>query len=138
MITYLYWAVVFCVAGGLLYLFGRHQKWQLAFMGALSVLVIGWAAFNFYFEQIFVKRYGGVMAISVPKGHMHMAVTWKEDNLWVQNYNPENNTCYFQEYSKNDMLQGRVTIKNCNPLMPTLTQAVQKSVTNSLSQPLSE
>ena len=69
-------------------------------------------------QQVFVKRWGGVMTISVPEGQHHIAATWKEDHLWIENYEPETNTCYFREYSKGSLLQGKVTIKNCNPLMP--------------------
>ena len=47
-----------------------------------------------------------------------VGATWKDDHLWVENYEPETNTCHFNEYSKGNLLQGRVTIKNCSPLMP--------------------
>lgn len=57
------------------------------------------------------------MSISVPSGQYHIATTWKDDNLWVENYDPESNKCVFSEYSKGNLLQGRVTIKNCNPIM---------------------
>ncbi len=119
MITYMYWAVVFLVAIALLFLFGKADKWKFGFIGTLVVLMIGWGAYYFHFEQIFVKRYGGVMSISVPKGQHHIAATWKDDNLWVENYDPSTNTCHFNEYSKGALLQGKVSIKNCNPLMPT-------------------
>ena len=84
---------------------------------ALLILATGWAAYYFHFEQVFVKRWGGVMTIKVPDGQYHIATTWKEDNLWVENYDPETDRCIFSEYSKGNLLQGRVTIKNCNPLM---------------------
>jgi hypothetical protein len=48
------------------------------------------------------------MTVSVPKGELHLAATWKEDNLWIENYNPETNTCYFREYSRGNLLQGQV------------------------------
>jgi hypothetical protein len=56
------------------------------------------------------------MSIAVPEGHQHMGVTWKDDHLWVENYDPVNNVCEFREYSRGDLLQGRVILKNCNPL----------------------
>ncbi len=58
------------------------------------------------------------MSLSVPKGQLHIAATWKDDNLWVENFDPATNTCHFNEYSKGNLLQGKVTIKNCNPVMP--------------------
>jgi hypothetical protein len=59
------------------------------------------------------------MSITVPDGQSHIAATWKDDNLWVENYDPKTNSCYFNEYSKGNLLQGRVVIKNCNPLKGT-------------------
>ncbi|OZG74301.1 hypothetical protein BTA51_04620 [Hahella sp. CCB-MM4] len=124
MITYFYWAVIFLVAISLLFLFGKADKWKFGFIGTIIVLLIGWGAYYFHFEQIFVKRYGGVMSISVPKGQHHIAATWKDDNLWVENYDPATNTCHFNEYSKGALLQGKVSIKNCNPLMPPSPESV--------------
>lgn len=118
MITYLYWVFVFAAAFGLIFLFGaRLDSWKAAAVGAALVLFIGWAAYFFYFQQLFVKRYGGVMAIRVPDGQRHIAATWKDDNLWIENYDPRTNECIFAEYSKGNVLEGKVTIKNCNPLV---------------------
>ena len=71
---------------------------------------------EFRLEPVLVKRWGGVMSISVPEGQHHLGVTWKDDNLWIENFDPGSNTCEFREYSRGDVLQGRVIIKNCNPL----------------------
>jgi len=57
------------------------------------------------------------MSISVPEGRVHLAATWKDDNLWIENYDPATNRCIFSEYSKGNVLEGTVTIKNCNPLL---------------------
>ncbi len=119
MITYFYWTVFFAAAGGVLYFIGgRLDRWRLAFGAAVVVMLIGWGAYFFHFQQVFVKRWGGVMAVTVPDGQMHIATTWKDDNLWIENYDPATNTCTFSEYSKGNMLQGRVKIKNCNPVLP--------------------
>jgi len=119
MITYLYWTAFFAAAFGALYLFGgRLDRWRLAMGVAVGIMLVGWSAYFFHFQQVFVKRWGGVMSISVPDGQLHIATTWKDDNLWVENYDPATNQCIFTEYSKGDLLQGRVTIKNCNPLLP--------------------
>ena len=118
MITYFYWAMVIAIAIAFLYFLGRSDQWKIGFIGALVTLVIGWGAYFFHFQQLFVKHYGGVMSITVPKGQHHIASTWKEDHLWIENFDPATNTCYFSEYSKGNLLQGKVTIKNCNPLLP--------------------
>lgn len=116
MISYLYWILVNALAIVILWLFGRVGKWKVGFIGALLVLAVGWVAYFFHFEQVFVKRYGGVMTITVPDGQLHITATWKEDNLWVENYDPQTNTCHFSEYSKGNLLQGKVVIKNCSPV----------------------
>jgi hypothetical protein len=122
MITYLYWAVFFIAAGGVLYAIGgRYDRWRAAFTVAITIMLIGWGAYFFHFQQVFVKHWGGVMAITVPDGQMHIATTWKDDHLWIENYDPASNACIFTEYSKGNLLQGQVTIKNCNPLLPGVT-----------------
>lgn len=118
MITYLYWLIIVCIAlASLIVVGGKLQEWKTALVASSVILLIGYAAYYFHFQQIFVKRYGGVMAITVPEGELHLAATWKDDNLWIENYNPQTNTCHFREYSRGNLLQGQVTIKNCNPLL---------------------
>lgn len=128
MITYLYWIIIFAIASGLLFFLGyKVDEWKIAAIAFFSILLIGFVAYHFHFQQVFVKRYGGVMTITVPEGELHLAATWKDDNLWIENYNPETNTCYFREYSRGNLLQGLVKIKNCNPLLrqPTAYGVVQ-------------
>jgi len=118
MITYLYWIVIISIAFGLLYFVGlKLEELKIAALASLSVLLIGFAAYHFHFQQVFVKHYGGVMSVKVPDGEMHLSATWKDDHLWIENYNPKTNACHFREYSKGALLQGQVTIKNCNPLI---------------------
>ena len=117
MITYFYWGLVIALVVAVILVIGvKMGSIRAGLATAATVLFVGWAAYNFYLEQVFVKRWGGVMTISVPSGQYHIATTWKEDNLWVENYDPETNRCVFSEYSKGNLLQGRVTIKNCNPI----------------------
>ena len=117
MITYLYWILIIGITVALTYVFAARMKsWRTAMTLAGATLFIGWAAYFFYFQQVFVKRWGGVMNISVPEGQRHISATWKDDNLWVENYDPATNTCIFAEYSKGNLLEGRVKIKNCNPI----------------------
>lgn len=119
MITYLYWGAVFAATFAAVFVLGQKAgTWKAAAIAAGVILIVGWGAYYFYFQQIFVKRWGGVMMVSVPDGHRHISATWKDDNLWIENYDPEKNECIFSEYSRGNLLEGRVTIKNCNPLMP--------------------
>jgi hypothetical protein len=116
MITYLYWAAVLAVAGVLFWSLGfKARQWRGASIAGVVTLLIGWSAYFFYFENLFVKRLGGRMSISTPQGQQHLATTWKDDNLWVETYDPKTNKCIFSEYSRGNVLQGRVVINNCNP-----------------------
>ncbi len=117
MITYFYWALIIGLAIAIVAAIGvKMENWRAALLGAGTLLLVGWVLYYFYLQQIFVKRWGGIMTISVPEGQYHIATTWKEDNLWVENYDPKTNKCVFSEYSKGNLLQGQVTIKNCKPL----------------------
>lgn len=119
MITYVYWVFVFAAAIAVMWVFAALlNRWSGALIGVAVILFIGWAAYFFYFQQLFVKRWGGVMSISVPDGQVHLAATWKDEHLWIENYDPATNRCIFSEYSKGNLLEGRVTINNCNPLLP--------------------
>jgi hypothetical protein len=116
MITYAYWAAVLILAGAAVGLIGfKMGSWKPGLAVALAILLAGWGAYTFHLQNIFVKRWGGVMTIHVPAGQRHIGSTWKDDNLWVENYDPETNTCHFSEYSKGNLLQGKVIIKDCNP-----------------------
>lgn len=118
MVTYLYWALIGGLIFAILAMVGaKLNQWKVAAISAVLVLAVGMGAYYFHFEQIFVKRYGGVMTVSVPEGQLHLAATWKEDNLWIENYDPKTNICHFREYSRGNLLEGQVTIKNCNPLL---------------------
>lgn len=117
MITYLYWGVVFALVVAAIVGIGlKMDSLKTALVVGAILLFVGWVAYYFYLQQIFVKRWGGVMSISVPRGQYHIATTWKEDNLWIENYDPETNKCVFSEYAKGNLLEGRVIIKNCNPI----------------------
>jgi hypothetical protein len=119
MITYFYWGFVIALAVATVALIGvKFNNLKVGLAATAVVLIVAWAAYYFHFQQVFVKRYGGVMAIKVPDGQRHITATWKDDNLWIENYDPITNTCYFNEYARGNLLEGKVTIKNCNPLMP--------------------
>lgn len=117
MVTYLYWLLVAALVFGALFVFGvRAGKWKPAIIIAAVVWIAGTLLYYFWLEQVFVKRFGGRMAIDIPAGQYHMHSTWKEDNLWIENYDPVTNECIFSEYSRGNVLEGRVVLKNCNPI----------------------
>jgi hypothetical protein len=121
MITYGYWTLTVLLALGVFYMVGyRLGQWVAGAAAALLLFAILSSTYYFYLQQMFVKRWGGVMSVSVPHGQRHIAVTWKDDNFWIENYDPESNTCIFQEYSRGGLLEGKVVIKDCNPLLQKL------------------
>lgn len=124
MITYLYWLLLVGLIFATLFGLGAYKGWwKPATIISIILLIVGTATYYFYFEQMFVKRWGGTMNVHIPEGHMHMQATWKGDNLWIENYDPVKNECIFGEFSRGSVLEGRVKIKNCNPLMAPPTAA---------------
>ena len=119
MVTYLYWAVVIALVVLALYAGSRLGSLRIGAIFAAVIFLAGWLAYYFHYEQVMVKRYGGVMKITVPDGQRHIGATWKDDNLWIENYDPQTNQCIFSEYSKGNLLEGRVVIRDCNPLLPS-------------------
>ena len=62
MITYLYWITVFALIIALLVFIGHKiEQWKYAFIAAGIVFIIGWSAYYFHFQQIFVKKYGDIL-----------------------------------------------------------------------------
>lgn len=117
MVTYLYWLLLAALIFATLFIAGvRFNRWRLAIIASAILWIAGTLLYYFWLEQIFVKRLGGRMSVSVPEGQQHMNATWKEDNLWIENYDPATNQCIFSEYSRGNVLEGRVVIRNCNPL----------------------
>jgi hypothetical protein len=117
MITYLYWTFILGLVALAMFIFvGKAKSWKGGLIVASIVLFVGWASYYFYLEQVFVKRWGGRMSITLPDHQLHLGATWKDDNLWIESYDPDTNTCIFTEHSKGQLLQGRVTIENCDPI----------------------
>ena len=117
MITYTYWLIAFGLALMIMLLVGaKFKQWRTATVVAVVLLIGAWAAYYFHFQQLFVKQWGGVMSVTVPDGQRHLNATWKDNHLWIENYDPKSNVCIFTEFSKGNMLQGKVIIKNCNPV----------------------
>jgi hypothetical protein len=117
MITYLYWIAAVVIAAFTFWVINTYvKKPMVAAITAALLLVIASAAYFFHYQQIFVKEWGGVMTISTPDGQQHMGITWKDEHLWVESYNPADNTCEYREHARGNLLEGKIVIKNCNPL----------------------
>ncbi len=123
MVTYIYWFSVIGVALLLFAILARMDHWKSAVSVALVILIGGWGAYYFKFENLLARSYGGVMEVTVPEGMHNIGMTWKENSLWVENYDPESNTCIFKERTPGGIWQGEVRLHNCNPMMPTSTES---------------
>lgn len=108
--------IVVLLATGIVGFIGCKVKPTIGIMGAVIVLVIGYVAYTSYFENMMAKRWGGVLNVQTPAGELHILSTWKDDNLWLETYLPDENICIFREWSKMGVLEGEVRIKNCNPV----------------------
>jgi hypothetical protein len=125
MITYVYWFLLSVLALGLVMGLGnRFGLWKGGMIAAVTVMVVGALAYFLYFEQMFVKRYGGTMTVSSTEGRLHLGSTWKDDNLWVESWDPQSNVCYFEEFARSGILEGSVVIKDCNPLQARISLPV--------------
>ena len=117
MITYGYWVILIVVSFVVFMAAHKAAGNKTAVVFTVITLLLGWSMHEFYFEQIFVKRWGGTMSISTPTGEMHIGATWKDDNLWINTFDPKTNKCYFREISRGNVLQGQVVISDCSPLL---------------------
>jgi hypothetical protein len=136
MLSNLYWVIVAAVIFAVFYLLAvRLNKMKPALIVALVMAVISHFFYYYYLEQMLVKRWGGSMSVQVPEGQHHIGVTWKDDHLWIQNYDPASNECIFREYSRGSVLEGEVRLRNCNPLQLLGVEQLEKLI-NSSSRPM--
>lgn len=128
MLTNLYWIITLTVIFAIFYLIAvRFSKPKPAFLITLVLALISYSFYYYYLEQLLVKHYGGTMVIQIPEGQQHLGVTWKDDHLWIENYDPIKNECIFREYSRGSVLEGQVRLRNCNPLLPQEKPTVPNS-----------
>jgi hypothetical protein len=109
---------VACAAG----FAGYKIKKSIGFIAVLVVLGLGYIMHVSYFENMFAKRFGGVLNVSTPAGHYHLVSTWKDDNLWQESFDPKTNSCVFREWSRSGVLEGEVRTANCNPAVLLLNK----------------
>lgn len=118
MLTNAYWISTLIIIFTVFYLLAvRFSMQKPAFLVALLLGALSYSFYYYYLEQLLVKHYGGSMVIQIPDGQHHLGVTWKDDHLWIENYDPIKNECIFREYSRGSVLEGQVKLRNCNPLL---------------------
>mgnify|MGYP006883057953 CR=1 FL=1 len=94
----------------------KSGKKTQAPIAALIVTGLFWGAYEMFLENIFAKRYGGTLTITIPEGNKFTGITWKDEDLWYGWYDPKTSECTFREESRYGMLEGKVLIKNCSPI----------------------
>lgn len=131
MITYFFWFALLSLMIAIGALTYKTRFWKTGgILGAVIFLGL-WSMYHFKWQQIWVKNFGGTMTISVPKGLIHIGTTWKDENIWIENYDPKTNICYFSEYSKGHLLEGKLVIKYCNPALPSVSpDAVEEPISS--------
>ncbi|NLW05875.1 MAG: hypothetical protein GX029_11745 [Pseudomonadaceae bacterium] len=118
MLTNIYWVTALTIIFAVFYLIAvRFSMPKLAFIVVALLGITSHSFYYFYLEQLLVKHYGGSMVIQIPDGQHHLGVTWKDEHLWIENYDPIKNECIFREYSRGSVLEGQVKLRNCNPLL---------------------
>ena len=104
MIAYTYGLLVFGLALLAVLVIGvKFEPWVADMGVAVVLLIAAWAAYYSHFQQLFVGKWG-VVSLTVPEGQRHRNATWKDDNLWIETYDPETTVCIVTEYSKGNIL----------------------------------
>lgn len=81
-----------------------------------GILIISYISYIGYFEQIFAKKYGGNLTITIPDDAQFIGLTWKDNDLWYGYHDTVSGKCVFQEQSRYGLMEGKVFVKNCNPI----------------------
>lgn len=118
MTTYIFWFLLVSISLAIVMGLGvKYRQWKFGMAVGAVVLLAGSLWYFLWLEQVLVKRFGGVMHVTAAEGTRHLGSTWKDDNLWIESFNPADNTCELREYSRSGLLEGRVVIRDCNPLV---------------------
>lgn len=111
-----YLVVVLLLACGVGYM-GFKVKKVVGVVAFTAILGMGYVMHVSYFENMFAKRFGGVLNVETPENMLFITASWKDDQLWILNYDPKTDKCIYREKSKVGALEGEVRISNCNPLI---------------------
>lgn len=67
-------------------------------------------------ENEMVRSYGGSQKIKIPKDHVFINSTWKENNLWMLTKDTTTGKYYFSERSSYGILEGQIIFEDNKPL----------------------
>lgn len=111
----IYWLVVLVLIYLPYYFLSKEQR-ALKAVSVFAILLVSFISYSMYFEQLFAKKYGGTQTITVPEGERFIGISWKSDNFWLITHDIYDNICFYREHSKFSTIQGKIKIKNCNPV----------------------
>ena len=114
-----YLLLTLVIAGMAYYLLDKMDRKSYGVLAAVIIVIVSVAVYKLFLEQIIAKSYGGNYSVVVPDDMRFYGITWKDSDLWVGWYDPTKNECVFKEDSKFNILQGKLTIKNCHPIALT-------------------
>lgn len=100
------------------YFFSKRNSLNWAMGSSFAIIIFAYVSYEMFFENIFVRNFGGTMTVSVPDGEFFVDQTWKDGDYWMTTYNPEKNECYFREDPRFSILKGKVVVKNCKIYVP--------------------
>ena len=89
-------------------------KW---FIAAAIVGVVMTSSYYTLLENMFARKFGGTLDVSIPANEYLLGVSWKGEDSWILTYDPVSKNCYYREESKFSTLEGKVRINNCKPLI---------------------
>ena len=115
----IYFLVFFGISIGVIYGFHKAKHLYKGLVIGAIIFISSIIAYKAFLEQILAKSYGGNYTVVVPEGMRFYGITWKDSDLWIGWYNPKEKECVFKEDSKFNILQGKITINNCNPIALT-------------------
>ena len=107
------------LSGVVYYGFSKADKHMYGVIAAIFLTTTSVVIYKLFLEQIIAKSYGGNYSVVVPDDMRFYGITWKDSDLWVGWYDGAKNECVFKEDSKFNILQGKITIKNCHPIALT-------------------
>jgi len=112
----IYFLVFFAISAGIVYGFYKAGQVKKGAIIGIIIFISSIIVYKAFLEQILAKSYGGNYTVVVPDGMRFYNITWKDSDLWVGWYDPKEKECVFKEDSKFNILQGKITIKNCEPI----------------------
>jgi hypothetical protein len=98
--------------------FGYRKPFSTkAYIAAGVVGIIMTFSYYAFLENIFARKFGGTLDVSIPKDEYLIGISWKNEDSWILTYDSVSKNCYYREESKFSTLEGKIRVSNCKPLI---------------------